>query len=46
MNWALIRKHGPTVFGLILLVTAGEWSKAHRGKWADAIERIAFPQNF
>ncbi|WP_340648744.1 DNA polymerase III subunit delta [Pseudoxanthomonas winnipegensis] len=25
---------------VILLVTAGEWSKAHRGKWADAIERI------
>lgn len=25
---------------VVLLVTAGEWSKAHRGKWADAIERI------
>ncbi|WDS37351.1 DNA polymerase III subunit delta [Pseudoxanthomonas sp.] len=25
---------------VVLLITAGEWSKAHRGKWADAIERI------
>ena len=25
---------------VILLITAGEWSKAHHGKWADAIGRI------
>ncbi|WP_368564561.1 DNA polymerase III subunit delta [Pseudoxanthomonas sp. UTMC 1351] len=25
---------------VILLVTAGEWSKAHHGKWADAIARV------
>ncbi|KRG69065.1 DNA polymerase III subunit delta [Pseudoxanthomonas dokdonensis] len=25
---------------VILLITAGEWSKAHHGKWADAIARI------
>jgi DNA polymerase-3 subunit delta len=25
---------------VILLVTAGEWSKAHQGKWSDAIARI------
>jgi DNA polymerase-3 subunit delta len=25
---------------VVLLITAGEWSKAHRGKWADAVERI------
>jgi DNA polymerase III subunit delta len=24
---------------VILLITAGEWSKAHQGKWADAIAR-------
>lgn len=24
---------------VILLITAGEWSKAHQGKWADAISR-------
>ena len=25
---------------VVLLITAGEWSKAHHGKWADAISRI------
>lgn len=25
---------------VILLITAGEWSKAHHGKWADAIAQI------
>ena len=25
---------------VILLITAGDWSKAHHGKWADAISRI------
>ena len=25
---------------VILLITAGDWSKAHQGKWADAISRI------
>lgn len=25
---------------VILLITAGEWSKAHQGKWADAISRV------
>lgn len=25
---------------VILLITAGEWSKAHHGKWADAVARI------
>jgi DNA polymerase-3 subunit delta len=25
---------------VILLITAGEWSKAHQGKWADAIARV------
>ena len=25
---------------VVLLVTAGEWSKAHQGKWAGAIGRI------
>lgn len=25
---------------VVLLVTAGEWSKAHAGKWSEAIERI------
>jgi DNA polymerase III subunit delta len=25
---------------VILLITAGEWSKAHQGKWADAVARV------
>lgn len=25
---------------VVLLITAGEWSKAHHGKWADAVTRI------
>lgn len=25
---------------VVLLITAGEWSKAHHGKWTDAISRI------
>jgi DNA polymerase-3 subunit delta len=25
---------------VVLLVTAGEWSKAHAGKWVEAIERV------
>ena len=25
---------------VILLITAGEWSKAHHGKWADAIQQV------
>ena len=25
---------------VVLLVTAGEWSKAHAGKWTEAIERV------
>ncbi|WP_454829903.1 DNA polymerase III subunit delta [Pseudoxanthomonas wuyuanensis] len=25
---------------VILLITAGEWSKAHHGKWADAVGRL------
>lgn len=25
---------------VILLITAGEWSKAHHGKWADAVSQI------
>ena len=24
---------------VVLLITAGEWSKAHQGKWADAVAR-------
>ena len=25
---------------VVLLITAGEWSKAHQGKWADAVGRL------
>jgi DNA polymerase III subunit delta len=25
---------------VILMITAGEWSKAHQGKWADAVARV------
>ncbi len=25
---------------VVLLITAGEWSKAHQGKWAEAVSRI------